>query len=106
CAAGGRRGHQRAVARRSSGGGSLDRGSADRRGDPPRVRRRRGRGVNAVAAWARRYGALIRNAWLIDLQYRASILLWVLWGVTEPAIALGIWWAIAGAGDIDGYARA
>lgn len=62
--------------------------------------------MSAVAAWARRYGALIRNAWLIDLQYRASILLWVLWGVTEPAIALGIWWAIAGTGDVDGYARA
>lgn len=62
--------------------------------------------MSGLAAWARRYGALIRNAWLIDLQYRASILLWVLWGVTEPAIALGIWWAIAGGGDVAGYARA
>ena len=62
--------------------------------------------MTQAAAWARRYGALIRNAWLIDLQYRAAILLWVLWGVTEPAIALGIWWAIAGTGDVAGYARA
>ncbi len=54
----------------------------------------------------RRYAALIRNAWLVDLQYRASIVLWLLWGVTEPAIALGIWWAIAGEGQIAGYARA
>jgi ABC-2 type transport system permease protein len=54
----------------------------------------------------RRYAALIRNAWLVDLQYRASIVLWLLWGVTEPAIALGIWWAIAGDGEVGGYARA
>ena len=62
--------------------------------------------MSAATAWAGRYGALIRNAWLVDLQYRAAILLWVLWGVTEPAIALGIWWAIAGAGDVAGYNRA
>jgi len=54
----------------------------------------------------RRYGALIRNAWLVDLQYRASIVLWLLWGVAEPAIALGIWWTIAGDGSVAGYARA
>jgi ABC-2 type transport system permease protein len=54
----------------------------------------------------RRYAALIRNAWLVDLQYRASIVLWLLWGVAEPAIALGIWWTIAGDGSVAGYARA
>jgi ABC-2 type transport system permease protein len=53
----------------------------------------------------RRYAALIRNAWLVDLQYRASIVLWLLWGVTEPAIALGIWWAIAADGPVAGYQR-
>ena len=57
-------------------------------------------------SWSRRYAALIRNAWLVDLQYRASIVLWLLWGVTEPAIALGIWWSIAGSGTVGGYARA
>lgn len=57
-------------------------------------------------SWPRRYGALVRNAWLVDLQYRASIVLWMLWGVTEPAIALGIWWAIAGDGQVGGYTRA
>lgn len=62
--------------------------------------------MSRVAAWAQRYGALIRTAWLVDLQYRAAIALWVLWGVTEPGIALGIWWAIAGTGDVAGYARA
>jgi ABC-2 type transport system permease protein len=52
------------------------------------------------------YAALIRTAWLEDLQYRASIVLWLLWGVAEPAVALGIWWAIAGEGPVAGYARA
>lgn len=32
-----------------------------------------------AAGWARAYAALIRNAWLVDLQYRASIGLWMLW---------------------------
>lgn len=62
--------------------------------------------MSRLRRWARRYGALIRNAWLVDLQYRAAILLWLLWGVMEPAIALGIWWAIAGAGEVAGYGRA
>lgn len=61
--------------------------------------------MNRLAPWARRYAALIRNAWLVDLQYRAGIMLWILWGVTEPAIALGLWWAIAGGGAVAGYAR-
>jgi ABC-2 type transport system permease protein len=62
--------------------------------------------MRSASAWARAYAALIRNAWLVDFQYRAAIGLWMLWGVTEPAIALGIWWAIAGAGPVAGYARA
>jgi len=62
--------------------------------------------MRLLAGWGRRYGALIRNAWLVDLQYRAAILLWILWGVTEPAIALGIWWGIAGTQGVAGYARA
>lgn len=62
--------------------------------------------MTTARQWLQRYGVLIRNAWLVDLQYRASIVLWVLWGVTEPTIALGIWWSIATAGEIAGYARA
>src|SRR5213078_1196285 len=97
-----RRAHdERPAARRTPRGRSVDRGPADRRGDPACVRPRRGGG-----RVIRRYAALIRNAWLVDLQYRASIVLWLLWGVTEPAIALGIWWAIAGDGSVAGYARA
>src|SRR5207245_7044972 len=83
------------AARRTPRGRSVDRGPADRRGDPAGVRPQRGGG-----RVIRRYAALIRNAWLVDLQYRASIVLWLLWGVTEPAIALGIWWAIAGDGSV------
>jgi ABC-2 type transport system permease protein len=58
-----------------------------------------------VKAWWRRYAALIRSAWLVDLQYPAAIAIWVLWNITEPAIALGIWWSIAGAGTVQGYTR-
>jgi ABC-2 type transport system permease protein len=61
--------------------------------------------VRGARGWIAAYAALIRNAWLVDLQYRAAIGLWMLWGVTEPGIALGIWWAIAGAGPVAGYAR-
>ena len=60
-----------------------------------------------VTLWLQRYSALMRTAWLVDLQYRADIALWLLWGVIEPAVALGIWWSIAGAagGDVDGYSQ-
>jgi ABC-2 type transport system permease protein len=58
-----------------------------------------------VNAWLRRYAALIRAAWLVDLQYRAAIAIWMLWNVTEPAIALGIWWTIAAQGAVEGFAR-
>lgn len=59
----------------------------------------------ATLAWARRYAALLRSAWLVDLQYRAAIAIWMLWGVMEPAIALGLWWGIASGGAVEGYAR-
>jgi ABC-2 type transport system permease protein len=57
--------------------------------------------------WLRRYGALIRAAWLVDLQYRADITLWLLWGIIEPGVALGIWWSIAGGADgsVDRYSQ-
>jgi ABC-2 type transport system permease protein len=58
-----------------------------------------------LMTWTRRYSALIRAAWLVDLQYRAAIAIWLLWGVIEPAIALGIWWSIAGTGSVAGYDR-
>lgn len=58
--------------------------------------------------WARRYAAFIRAGWMVDVQYRADIALWLLWGVTEPAVALGIWWSIASSngGDVSGYSTA
>src|SRR5438477_429252 len=91
----------------ASRGRPVDRGPAHRGRDPPGVRAGAGRGhVTRTGDWLRRYGALLRTAWLQDLQYRASIVLWLLWGVTEPAVALGIWWAIAADGPVQGYARA
>ncbi|HEX6059765.1 MAG TPA: ABC-2 family transporter protein [Gemmatimonadaceae bacterium] len=59
-----------------------------------------------MSIWLARYAALVRAAWLVDLQYRAAILIWLFWGVVEPVIALGIWWSIAGGGAVEGYARA
>jgi ABC-2 type transport system permease protein len=61
--------------------------------------------VSALALWTTRYAALIRNAWLVDIQYRAAIVLWLLWGIIEPTIALGLWWAIAGTGEVAGFGR-
>jgi ABC-2 type transport system permease protein len=58
-----------------------------------------------IARWAQRYSALVRAAWLVDVQYRAAIGIWMIWGVLEPAIALGIWWSIAGQGSVGGYAQ-
>lgn len=58
-----------------------------------------------LRVWVRRYAALIRAAWLVDLQYRAAIGIWLLWGIMEPLISLGIWWSIAGRGSVQGWAR-
>jgi ABC-2 type transport system permease protein len=57
--------------------------------------------------WTRRYAAFIRVAWLVDVQYRANIALWLMWGIAEPAVALGIWWSIAEAagGRVEGYSQ-
>ena len=55
--------------------------------------------------WRERYAAMIRAAWLVDLQYRAAIAIWLVWGISEPVIALGIWWSIAGGGEVGGYDR-
>jgi ABC-2 type transport system permease protein len=56
--------------------------------------------------WAAVYGSLLRAAWLVDLQYRVSLAIWLFWGLTEPLISLAIWWSIAGDGPVSGYARA
>jgi len=76
--------------------------------DPPieEVIRLAFRARHGGGAVIKRYAALIRNAWLVDLQYRASIVLWLLWGVTSRRSRSGIWWAIAGDGSVAGYARA
>ena len=58
------------------------------------------------ASRAHPFLALIRSAWLVDLQYRASITIWLVWGVMEPLVGLGIWWSIAGSGEVQGYSRA
>lgn len=61
--------------------------------------------ARTVATWREQYAELMRSAFLVDLQYRASIVIWLLWGITEPIISLGIWWSIAAGGAVDGYTR-
>jgi ABC-2 type transport system permease protein len=61
--------------------------------------------VRAVTTWREQYAELMRAAFLVDLQYRASIAIWLLWGITEPVISLGIWWSIAAGGAVDGYTQ-
>jgi len=55
--------------------------------------------------WIARYAALVRAGWLVDLQYRAAVSIWLLWGLIDPLISLGIWWSIAAGGSIEGYDR-
>jgi ABC-2 type transport system permease protein len=58
-----------------------------------------------IATIRDQYAELMRSAFLVDLQYRASIVIWLIWGITEPMISLGIWWSIAAGGAVDGYTR-
>lgn len=55
--------------------------------------------------WLRRYWALMRAAWLVDLQYRPAILIWVLLGVAQPLVMLSVWWNLAGEGTVGGYGQ-
>jgi ABC-2 type transport system permease protein len=52
-----------------------------------------------------RYWALFRSAWLVDLQYRPAIAIWLTLGLAQPLVTLAIWWSVAGQGEVDGYAR-
>jgi ABC-2 type transport system permease protein len=61
---------------------------------------------SGARVWLERYRLLVRSAWLVDLQYRGALFIWLLWGIIEPLISLGIWWSIAGTQDVQGYDRA
>ncbi|MBI4408950.1 MAG: ABC-2 family transporter protein [Gemmatimonadetes bacterium] len=61
---------------------------------------------SALRDWLTRYAALIRSAWLVDLQYRAEIVIWMVLGVAQPLVTLAIWWVLAGSGELGGYDRA
>ncbi|MEJ2679449.1 MAG: ABC-2 family transporter protein, partial [Gemmatimonadota bacterium] len=52
-----------------------------------------------------RYAALFRAAWLVDLQYRAAIVIWMLLGVAQPLVMLTIWWSVAAGGSVGGYGQ-
>ena len=48
------------------------------------------------------YAELMRSALLVDLQYRASIVIWLIWGSPSRSFTLAIWWSIAAAGSVAG----
>jgi ABC-2 type transport system permease protein len=52
-----------------------------------------------------RYVALIRAAWLVDLQYRAAIMIWLVLGVAQPLVMLAIWWSVAADGSVAGFGQ-
>jgi ABC-2 type transport system permease protein len=55
--------------------------------------------------WLGRYWALFRSAWLVDLQYRPAILIWLVLGLAQPLVMLAIWWSVAGSGGVGGIGR-
>ncbi len=55
--------------------------------------------------WLRRYWALFRSAWLVDLQYRPAIAIWLLLGLAQPLVMLAVWWSVAGEGGVGGFGR-
>jgi ABC-2 type transport system permease protein len=59
-----------------------------------------------LRGWWARYSALIRAGWMVDVQYRAAIVIWLILGVAQPAITLAIWWTVAGGGDVGGFGQA
>jgi ABC-2 type transport system permease protein len=59
-----------------------------------------------IRLWIGRYAALIRAGWLVDVQYRAAIAIWLVLGIAQPVFTLAIWWVVAGEGDVEGFGRA
>ena len=58
------------------------------------------------ASWPDRYWALFRSAWMVDLQYRPTIAIWLILGLAQPLVMLAIWWSVAGEGGVAGYGQA
>jgi len=58
-----------------------------------------------TASWPQRYWALFRSAWLVDLQYRPAIAIWLALGLSQPMVMLAIWWSVAGGGTVAGYGQ-
>jgi ABC-2 type transport system permease protein len=57
------------------------------------------------SAWLERYWALFRAAWLVDLQYRPAIAIWLMLGLAQPLVMLAIWWTVAADGGVAGYGQ-
>lgn len=49
------------------------------------------------------YPSLLRIAWAHMLQYRAEMVIWAIWGLVHPLIALAVWSAASGGRVIAGF---
>ncbi|TWT41955.1 hypothetical protein RAS1_30810 [Phycisphaerae bacterium RAS1] len=59
-----------------------------------------------MSRFLRALAAIWRVALAVMIQYRGEVMLWALWGIIYPAVALTMWSAAIGdAGDIRGYDR-
>jgi ABC-2 type transport system permease protein len=54
----------------------------------------------------RTYRSLLHIAWANMFQYRAEMVIWAIWGLVHPLVALAVWSAAAHGGSIAGYDRA
>ncbi len=53
----------------------------------------------------RAYGSLLHVAWAMMFQYRAEMVIWTVWGLIHPLVALAVWSAAARSGAIGGFER-
>lgn len=59
-----------------------------------------------MSRFLRARAALWKTSLAVMIQYRGEVMLWALWGIIYPAVALTMWSAAIGdSGDIRGYAR-
>lgn len=54
----------------------------------------------------RTYRSLLHIAWANMFQYRAEMIIWSIWGIVHPLVALAVWSAAAHGRSIAGFDRA
>lgn len=53
-----------------------------------------------------KYYQLIRNAWLILIEYRGETFFYMMGSFISPLVTLAVWMAVAGDGKVSGYGQA